>query len=609
MWRKATFRPPPEAPPLPVPAAALPRSDHGHTSPPTRAAVLGPGPGSVGPSLGAMVAFLTADLAHPRPPARHAPSPTAPVHCLVAVSAGQQAALWDRWPRLRDACPDTLRPTPIAYGFHRVDLGECLLTLCVGPVVPSVAQWCGNAQHLWVGGDWVADPALLAELARPLARQSTLGASLTLDLPPPEQALPAWAQAGFLATANPQHRCYRPRWPVPPPHAPATRSALVVGAGLAGAAVCASLTRRGWHVTVLDGASGPAQAASSLPVGLLSEHLTAQDTVLSRLSRSGMALQWRELQRLVPPGEGWQATQVSHLRANDDGGTDPQPPLPHAVAPTPAAMVRPATLVRAWLAQAQDTGLLHARWGSPVARLRCVEDAQGSPTWQALDTHGGVLAQAAHVVLAAAFGSAALWPRVPDSENTGDLLRPVKGQLSFGPLTDASLAPHPVRDHGVYVPCFEDSTHPQISRLWAMGSTYERGVNNTTVTSQGHERNAASLAPTLPTAHAVFERQRAQGELMGWAQVRCASPDRLPLVGAVPAEGPWRANMRLPDVPRETGLWTFCALGSRGLTLSTLCAELLAAQMSGEPWPLEKDLGLALDPGRFALKRARKSKK
>jgi hypothetical protein len=30
--------------------------------------------------------------------------------------------------------------------------------------------------------------------------------------------------------------------------------------------------------------------------------------------------------------------------------------------------------------------------------------------------------------------------------------------------------------------------------------------------------------------------------------------------------------------------------------------------MSDEPWPLEKDLGLALDPGRFALKRARKSK-
>ena len=73
-----------------------------------------------------------------------------------------------------------------------------------------------------------------------------------------------------------------------------------------------------------------------------------------------------------------------------------------------------------------------------------------------------------------------------------------------------------------------------------------------------HSRNAASLAATLPAAHALFERQRASGELQGWAQVRCASLDRLPLVGAVPTAQPLPPHLQLPDVPREPGLWAPC---------------------------------------------------
>ena len=53
-----------------------------------------------------------------------------------------------------------------------------------------------------------------------------------------------------------------------------SRHALVIGAGLAGAATCAALARRGWRITLTDAASGPAQAASGLPVGMLSPHVT-----------------------------------------------------------------------------------------------------------------------------------------------------------------------------------------------------------------------------------------------------------------------------------------------------------------------------------------------
>ncbi len=588
---RATCRPPPtEQDPKRLSLSAF-----------TWAAVLGPGPGSVDQGLADLLAFL-ATSPHSARDLQHG---------LLAVSTAHHSALLAALPSAlgEPAGPDW--PSALPNGFHRLDLGPRVLTLCVGPVLASVTQWHGRAQHLWVGGDWPVHLEPLASLARPLARQCALGATLALALPPDNATHAPWAQAGFVA-ARPGHWHYRPRWPVAPRPPEPTRTAVVIGAGLAGAATCASLTRRGWHVTLLDAAPGPAQGASGLPVGMLSEHVTARETVLSRLSRGGMALHTRALQRHVPQGQGWQTTWVTNLRQGDDAdheghspdagapGTlvapDTQPPPP-----IPAITVRPAVLVQAWLAQALATGRLQVRWGGNVARLQ--RPSPGEPgLWQALDAQGQVLAQAAHVVVTAAYGTAALLP-------VGEVLRPVKGQLSFATLAGPPLAAHPLRDHGVYVPCFEDSAHPQGTRLWAMGSTYERGRQDTTVSPENHDRNAASLAATLPAAHALFEQQRADGELQGWAQVRCASLDRLPLVGAVPTPQPLPPHLQLPDVPREPGLWALCALGSRGLTLSMLGAELLAAQMEDEPWPVEKDLALALDPARFALKHARKNAK
>jgi tRNA 5-methylaminomethyl-2-thiouridine biosynthesis bifunctional protein len=42
-------------------------------------------------------------------------------------------------------------------------------------------------------------------------------------------------------------------------------------------------------------------------------------------------------------------------------------------------------------------------------------------------------------------------------------------------------------------------------------------------------------------------------------------------------------------------------LGSRGLTTAALCGELIAAQATGAPWPLEADLVDAIDPARFVV--------
>lgn len=379
-----------------------------------------------------------------------------------------------------------------------------------------------------------------------------------------------------------------------------------MGAGLAGAAVCAELTRRGWHVTLVDAAAGAAQAASALPVGMLSPHVTRAPTPLSRLSALGVADMQAELARLLPPGEGWQACDVDNL------GHDP--------GRWPAALVRPAALVNAWLSEAAATGRLQTRWSAPIARLRHEAETGHPCRWIALDTGGHEVAHAPWVVVASALGSLSLLQDTDAHLGLDALpLRPVKGQMSLAELSGPPLAERPLRNNGVFVPLYEDPGLAPAwpTRIWSMGSTYHRGDSSTTLSDADHECNRESLQAIHPDAARHMAQAARTGALMGWAQVRCASLDRLPLMGAVPhverlqvemaAAGHRRGRLPLSQVPRHEGLYVLSALGSRGLTLAHWCARQLAAQMAGDTASdVEPDLLQALDPARFAWRRARK---
>ncbi|MBO1997722.1 FAD-dependent 5-carboxymethylaminomethyl-2-thiouridine(34) oxidoreductase MnmC [Klebsiella pneumoniae] len=81
--------------------------------------------------------------------------------------------------------------------------------------------------------------------------------------------------------------------------------------------------------------------------------------------------------------------------------------------------------------------------------------------------------------------------------------------------------------------------------------------------------------------------------------VRCATRDHLPMVGNVPDYAAtltqYASLHEQPDIadsaPVCRNLFMLGALGSRGLCTAPLSAELLAAQMSAEPLPLDSDTG------------------
>jgi len=73
---------------------------------------------------------------------------------------------------------------------------------------------------------------------------------------------------------------------------------------------------------------------------------------------------------------------------------------------------------------------------------------------------------------------------------------------------------------------------------------------------------------------------------------RCQSTDFLPLAGAVPAQ--------------PTGLWMSIAHGSRGITGTPLCADLLAAKILEMPAPIDQEMIDALSPARFMLRQSQR---
>jgi tRNA 5-methylaminomethyl-2-thiouridine biosynthesis bifunctional protein len=387
----------------------------------------------------------------------------------------------------------------------------------------------------------------------------------------------------------------------------------VIGGGLAGAATAASLARRGWQVEVLDQAEAPAAGASALPAGVFAPHVSPDDSVLSRLSRSGVRLvlehaQMLQAQGLLRAGVDWQCSGVLEHRVDGSPGlpqdweqgpgadwsrrasaeTLLQAQLPRDTAACwhlRAGWIRPARLVAALLAQ---PGIA---WHGNAHVDRLQRSSDGAH-WQALDAQGRVLAEAERVVIAAGAGSRALlaqrW-----------VLRPLRGQISWAcwPAGLAPMLPYPVNGHGNWVPSFPLGDEAEGPRAWVLGSTFERGVDQLPPTADeqraAHAANwhklqtllpaaaqplHACFAPFLDAAHAI---SASAPPLQSWAAVRCVAPDRLPIVGPVDAH-------TLP------GLWACTAMGARGLTLALLCAELLAARWHAEPLPLDAKLARAL---------------
>jgi tRNA 5-methylaminomethyl-2-thiouridine biosynthesis bifunctional protein len=466
---------------------------------------------------------------------------------------------------------------------------------------------------------------------------------------------------------------YAPRWrtrrlePRAALAAAAPRHAMIIGAGLAGAACAHALAVRGWTVDVLD-AAGAAAGASALPAGLAHARVSPDDDRLARLGRAGLAA----LLAAIPEPQRaalWQggglllaesASEFAALTAI--AAALALPPSVAEVVDAGDASLRAAaqvsqggwwpaggvaaasSLVRAWLAtpgvRLQGACRVHrvyrvpdaAKCHAPGACMQAAgtfagtlsdspSAAQTTPLWQALDETGRVLAQAPVCIVAIALDTARLLDASHLNPGGQSLpLRPQAGQAFLVPAAalpqlsglqrplvgDAYVLPLPAAALQALpnAPDSNDATLTQAPWL-LLGATYEDDPNALMPREAAWAHIVAGLAPLVGT---LPPAPPAAARL--FQGVRAVAHDRLPCAGpwpdwtALASAKPGALHRPADELPPLPGLYLSTAMGSRGLTLAALAAACIATHLEGEPAPLERDLIAALAPGRFGLRRA-----
>ncbi len=531
------------------------------------------------------------------------------------------------WPELATALQRAW--PPLVPNLHPIDFdgGRVQLLLALGDVATLLPALHLGADAFYLDGFAPArnpamwQPRLMKALARKAAPGATAATwSVARDL---HAGLTA---AGFevqrasgiggkreISVARWAPR-FVPRGPARTP-ACACETAVVVGAGLAGAAVAQALARLGVAVTVFDRRSEPAAETSGNPAGLFHGTVNADDGSYARLFRAAALVAQRTYRAAVDDGVPGRADGLLRLHTRAGGvaamhaalqrlGLPPQyvQALDVDAASKRAGVTLPAAAwfypgggwiaPPAWVRHALATPGVSFAGGVTVVALE--RHAAG---WLLRDAAGHAVAQAPVVVLANAADAMRLlaplagpaWP-----------LEHSRGQITQWAVPAATPLALPVAGDGYALPL------PAGGLL--CGATREAGTP------------ADEAAPRLADHHLNLARlQRLTGLVppqdlaclqgrVGW---RLHSDDRLPVAGAVPlaayrmAPGQRLDQARL--LPREPGLFVLTALGARGLTLAPLLGRLVAARATATPWPLEQDLADAVDPARWLVRATRAS--
>ncbi|WP_233853047.1 NAD(P)/FAD-dependent oxidoreductase [Paraburkholderia sp. HD33-4] len=373
--------------------------------------------------------------------------------------------------------------------------------------------------------------------------------------------------------------------------------ALIIGAGIVGAACAAELAALGMRVDVLDAQriGGGATAAGMGHIVVMND--SPAEFALSRYSRElwlELAPQLRARDAFARCGtlwvaaddEEWQAARAMHAAFAAQGvaaqllGAAELRACEPALADSMAgglriehdSIVYAPTAAEWLLTQSPRAANISVRLGVTVASI--------GPDGVTLES--GERVSAAHVIVANGLGAAQLLPSLP--------LQPKKGHLL---ITDRypGLIRHQLLELG-YIKSAHHATgtsvafnaQPRPTGQLLIGSSRQFETTDPTVEmpvlAQMLQR-AARYLPALPTLSGI----------RAWTGFRAASPDGLPLIG--PA-GEFAADV---DSGSASRVWLAVGHEGLGVTTSLATAKLLAAQIAGRAAPIPFEPYL---PVRFA---------
>jgi len=501
----------------------------------------------------------------------------------LARALGHQPGLAPISDRLQARYP------PLTPGFHRIRLADNIdLTLMFGE---AAAMWRQSDAKIdaWFLDGFAPDrnPELWQpDLLETLARCSRPGATLaTFTVAGAVRG--GLAAAGFEVRREPGFGRKRQRLEGNiPGNSPAQRyrtgSAVVAGAGLAGATTARALAERGWQVRVIDPA-GIATGASGNRAGVVYTTPSGIATPQNRFYQASYlhAADWlrryRAEQACIGAFDGvvqhiTDDRQRARLAAASSSGHWPEAQLRRldedSVLLTDGGYLQPA----AWCRLLLDHPAIALERGS-IERL----DARGLPR---LASGAPVHADAVVLCIAGAALAMEGLPALP--------LRLIRGQVSECRATAASRRWRRAHCHNGYLT-------PAIDGLHCVGATFNLRDPEPLARSSDDQTNLEQLRSRLPLRWAALGGDAIE-VVDRHVAFRCQANDYLPVAGHAPG-----ATNR-----SELPLLLNLAHGSRGIGGTPLVADLIADQISAMPGCVDHAMASALDPARFEARAHRR---
>lgn len=399
------------------------------------------------------------------------------------------------------------------------------------------------------------------------------------------------------------------------------REVALIGGGVASALLALALLRRGWQVTLYCADDAPALGASGNRQGALYPLLSAHDAALAHFFPAAFTFA-RRLYDSLPVSFEHAWCGVTQLAWDEKSAHKIAQMLSLNLPPSIAFEVDAATIAETcgvvtdcdgitypqggWLYPAQLTARvleLARQQGLNLFYNHDVIDLkQTSTNWQLTFANQSLRE---HQVVVLANGH-----KINHFSQTRHLpVYAVGGQVSHVPT-------NPVLGALRQVLCYDGYLTPvnPHNQYHCIGASYHRGQEEIIFSQEDQQHNRQRLINCLPDAD--WPKTIDVSGNQARCGVRCATRDHLPMVGNVPnydeliaqyatlAEAPENAA----PAPVYTNLFMLAALGSRGLCSAPLSAEILAAQMSEEPMPMDIATLEALNPNRLWVRKLLKGK-
>ena len=341
------------------------------------------------------------------------------------------------------------------------------------------------------------------------------------------------------------------------------RRAVVVGAGIAGAAVCERLCARGWDISLYERHGASTQETSGNHAGAFHPVVTPDDSVFARLTRAAFLASLNQFRRLAAlrwdPCGALQLARDAKEEASQRSSIAALalPPeyaqyVTHDEASAHAGV--PVAAPGLWFPE--------AGWIQPRSLVETQLAACGDRLTKFFGKALSTLPDVPAVILANSYEA----PKLHDVPHLR--MRRVRGQVSHVSAEEID-APHVVVLRGGMI-------LPPVGGLCVVGASYDMDDHDPAPRAESDAGNLERLKRILPFA----ERPAVVENRVGF---RAVTSDRLPVVGKL-----------------GEGVYGAFAYGSRGLIWAALAAELIASELEGEPLPLEGKLADALSPQRFA---------